>query len=52
VNRHFDLSVSGIIATLDLLVPRYRQTACYGHFGRDIFPWEKTDKAQALRDNA
>lgn len=52
VNRHFDLSVSGIIATLDLLVPRYRRTACYGHFGRDIFPWEKTDKAQALRDNA
>lgn len=52
VNRHFDLSVSGIIAMLDLLVPRYRQTACYGHFGRDIFPWEKTDKAQALRDNA
>ncbi|TBX34361.1 methionine adenosyltransferase [Rahnella victoriana] len=52
VNRHFDLSVGGIIAMLDLLVPRYRQTACYGHFGRDMFPWEKTDKAPALRDNA
>ena len=51
VNRHFDLSVGGIIAMLDLLVPRYRQTACYGHFGRDMFPWEKTDKAPALRDN-
>ncbi|PKE29530.1 methionine adenosyltransferase [Rahnella sp. AA] len=51
VERHFDLSVSGIISMLDLLVPRYRQTACYGHFGRDIFPWEKTDKAQALRDD-
>ncbi|MFO6300043.1 methionine adenosyltransferase [Rahnella selenatireducens] len=51
VERHFDLSVSGIISMLDLLVPRYRQTACYGHFGRDIFPWEKTDKAQAMRDD-
>ncbi|WP_095925486.1 methionine adenosyltransferase [Rahnella victoriana] len=51
VNRHFNLSVGGIIAMLDLLVPRYRQTACYGHFGRDMFPWEKTDKAPALRDN-
>jgi S-adenosylmethionine synthetase len=51
VARHFDLSVSGIISMLDLLVPRYRLTACYGHFGRDIFPWEKTDKAQALRDD-
>lgn len=49
VMRHFDLSVYGIIHTLDLLVPRYRQTACYGHFGRDIFPWEKTDKAAVLR---
>jgi S-adenosylmethionine synthetase len=51
VARHFDLSVSGIISMLDLLVPRYRLTACYGHFGRGIFPWEKTDKAQALRDD-
>jgi len=52
VTRHFNLSVCGIIQTLDLLVPRYRQTACYGHFGRDIFPWEKTDKAAALRADA
>ncbi|WP_424587300.1 methionine adenosyltransferase [Buttiauxella sp.] len=52
VTRHFDLSVYGIIQMLDLLVPRYRQTACYGHFGRDIFPWEKTDKAAALRLSA
>lgn len=52
VMRHFDLSVYGIIQMLDLLVPRYKQTACYGHFGRDIFPWEKTDKAAALRDDA
>jgi len=52
VGRHFDLSVYGIIRTLDLLTPRYRQTACYGHFGREIFPWERTDKAALLRDDA
>lgn len=52
VERHFDLSVYGIIRQLDLLAPRYRQTACFGHFGRDIFPWEQTDKAALLRDEA
>ncbi|WP_045854985.1 methionine adenosyltransferase [Raoultella terrigena] len=52
VERHFDLSVYGIIHQLDLLAPRYRQTACYGHFGREIFPWELTDKAALLRDDA
>jgi len=51
VHRHFDLSVFGIISMLDLLVPRYRKTACYGHFGRDSFPWEATDKAALLRDD-
>lgn len=51
VNRHFDLSVFGIISMLDLLVPRYRKTACYGHFGRDGFPWERTDKAAQLRED-
>ncbi|MEE3663611.1 methionine adenosyltransferase [Brenneria sp. g21c3] len=50
VEQHFDLSVYGIIRQLDLLAPRYRQTACYGHFGREIFPWELTDKAALLRD--
>jgi S-adenosylmethionine synthetase len=50
VHRHFDLSVFGIITMLDLLVPRYRKTACYGHFGRDSFPWEVTDKAALLRE--
>jgi S-adenosylmethionine synthetase len=35
-----------------LLAPRYRQTACYGHFGREVFPWERTDKAPRLRDDA
>ena len=52
VASHFDLSVYGIIHHLDLLAPRYRQTACYGHFGREIFPWEQTDKAALLRDAA
>ena len=52
VDRHFDLSVYGIIRQLDLLAPRYRQTACYGHFGREVFPWERTDKAPRLRDDA
>ncbi len=47
----FDLRPKGIINMLDLLRPIYRQTAAYGHFGRsDIdLPWEKTDKADALR---
>ncbi len=52
VTRHFDLSIYGIIGQLDLLAPRYRQTACYGHFGREQFPWELTDKAARLRDDA
>lgn len=52
VADHFDLSLYGIIRQLDLLAPRYRQTACYGHFGREIFPWELTDKAALLRDHA
>lgn len=52
VSHHFDLSVYGIIRELDLLAPRYRQTACYGHFGREVFPWERTDRAQLLRDDA
>ncbi|MCG8380569.1 MAG: methionine adenosyltransferase [Proteobacteria bacterium] len=47
----FDLRPKGIIRMLDLLRPIYRQTAAYGHFGRsDIdLPWEKTDKADALK---
>ena len=52
VEQHFSLSVYGMICQLDLLAPRYRQTACYGHFGREIFPWERTDKAALLRDDA
>ena len=45
----FDLTPRGIITTLDLLKPIYRQTAAYGHFGRPEFSWERTDKAEALK---
>jgi S-adenosylmethionine synthetase len=51
IREHFDLRPRGIIEMLDLLRPIYRKTAAYGHFGRnDIdLPWEKTDKAEALK---
>jgi S-adenosylmethionine synthetase len=49
VKETFDLTPSGIIKTLDLLHPIYQKTAAYGHFGRAEFPWEKTDKAAALK---
>lgn len=54
INKHFDLRPEAIIRALDLRRPIYRQTACYGHFGRDDLdlPWEKTDKAQILRAEA
>ncbi len=54
VRDNFDLRPYGIIQTLDLIKPIYRQTASYGHFGREIedFSWERTDKAEALRDAA
>ena len=54
VREHFDLRPRGIIEMLDLLKPRYLPTATYGHFGRTEpeFTWEKTDKAQLLRDAA
>ena len=45
----FDLSPAGIIKTLDLRRPIYLKTAAYGHFGRNEFPWEKTDKAEELK---
>ena len=52
--EHFDLRPGAIIRDLDLRRPIYRKTAAYGHFGRDDieFPWEKTDKAAALRKAA
>ena len=49
VNEVFDCSPSGIIKTLDLKRPIYQATASYGHFGREEFPWEKTDKVDALK---
>ena len=54
IGKHFDLTPAGIIRTLDLRRPIYKQTAAYGHFGRtDVdLPWEKTDKAAALRKDA
>ncbi len=64
VREHFDLRPYAITRMLDLLHPMYRQTAAYGHFGREAremtagsktftaFPWEKTDRAAALRDAA
>ena len=45
----FGLTPAEIIAQLDLLTPRYTQTAAYGHFGRSEFPWERTDQAKILR---
>jgi S-adenosylmethionine synthetase len=52
IGRHFDLRPKGIVQMLDLLRPIYRQTAAYGHFGRPLFSWEKTDKAAALAADA
>ncbi|MBF0415522.1 MAG: methionine adenosyltransferase [Magnetococcales bacterium] len=54
VREHFDLRPKAIIQTLDLLRPIYRKTAAYGHFGRELpeFYWERTDKAQAIRQSA
>ncbi|MFH1678085.1 MAG: methionine adenosyltransferase [Candidatus Omnitrophota bacterium] len=49
VKKCFDLTPQGIIKSLDLLKPIYQNTACYGHFGRPEFSWEKTDKVKELR---
>jgi S-adenosylmethionine synthetase len=49
VKEIFDLTPAGIIKTLDLKKPIYQKTAAYGHFGRDCFSWEKTDKAEAIK---
>ncbi len=51
IHEHFDLRPKGIIEDLNLLQPIYRPTAAYGHFGRNDagFPWEQTDKAEALK---
>ena len=51
IRENFDLRPAGIIKMLDLRRPIYKQTAAYGHFGRNDLDlsWEKTDKAEALR---
>ncbi|MBO1254277.1 methionine adenosyltransferase [Alteromonas sp. 5E99-2] len=51
VREHFDLRPYGLIKMLDLERPIYKATAAYGHFGREEFPWEATDKADALRSS-
>jgi S-adenosylmethionine synthetase len=54
IREHFDLTPYGILTMLDLIRPIYKQTAAYGHFGREDIDlsWERTDKADALKDAA
>ena len=52
VRKNFALNPKGIIETLDLRRPIFKETAKFGHFGRDGFSWEKTDKAEILRTEA
>jgi S-adenosylmethionine synthetase len=54
VRKHFDLRPAAILRDLELQRPIYRKTAAYGHFGREDrdFTWERTDKADALRQAA
>ena len=51
IREHFDLTPYGILTMLDLIKPIYKQTAAYGHFGREDIDlsWERTDKAEALK---
>lgn len=54
IREHFDLRPKGLVSMLNLLRPIYKATAAYGHFGREHeeFSWEKTDKAEILREAA
>lgn len=52
VRSNFELTPEAIIKTLDLRRPIYKKTAAYGHFGREEFSWEKTDKTEALKNGA
>ena len=54
VKNNFDMRPAGIVSQLDLKRPIYKKTAAYGHFGRNEpeFNWEKTDKAQKLKDES
>ena len=51
IRAHFDLTPKGMITSLNLLRPIYKQTACYGHFGRneEEFTWEKLDAVETLK---
>ncbi len=50
VKKVFDLTPKGIIDSLDLLKPIYKNTAAYGHFGREEFSWEKLNKVDEIKD--
>jgi S-adenosylmethionine synthetase len=52
IREHFDLRPYGLIEMLDLIKPIYKETAAYGHFGREQFPWEALDKVEALKSAA
>jgi S-adenosylmethionine synthetase len=54
IKRHFDLTPAGMIRDLDLRRPIFKRTAAYGHFGREEsdFTWERTDKAERLKNGA
>jgi S-adenosylmethionine synthetase len=49
IREVFRLTPRGITESLDLLRPIYKKTASYGHFGRDLFPWERLDKVDAIK---
>ena len=51
IRKNFDLTPAGMIRDLDLKRPIFKQTAAYGHFGREEsdFSWEKTDRVQSLK---
>jgi S-adenosylmethionine synthetase len=52
IEENFDFRPAAIIKALDLKKPWYKATAAYGHFGRDRFPWEKTDRVEQLKESA
>lgn len=51
LNTFFDFTPYGVITMLNLLKPIYQKTSVYGHFGRNNFPWENTDKAKLLQES-
>lgn len=51
ISKNIDLTPKGIITRLDLRKPIFRASASYGHFGRDIFPWEKLDLVDSFKKN-